>query len=305
MEFRGYILPTILATLLHVVILGALLTHWVGKAEPERSMPRHIQAKMIDLEALSQQSSQSAPPPAQPDRQEQERAQQREEARQAEQARQKAEADRQAKVKAEEQAKAKAEAERKAQADAEQKKAELAAKKKAEAQAKQKAAEEAERKAQAKREAEAKAKAEAQAKAKAEAEAKARAQAEAKKRAEQEAAAQAAKAEQARQQAAQRAESVVGDIQSYINELLRRNWRIPATARNGMEAEVSIRLLGNGEIDQVSIVKSSGDAAFDRSAVQAVQRTERFDRVAEVDPILFERRLRSIRVVFRPEGLRW
>ncbi|TCK08833.1 cell envelope integrity protein TolA [Marinobacterium mangrovicola] len=306
MELRGYILPTILATLLHVVILGSLLVHWVGEAEPERRTPRHIQAKMIDLDALSQQTGQSSPPPTQqPDPRQQAEAQQREEARKAEQARQQAEAERQKQAQAEAKAEAEAAAERKAQAAAEQKrKAELEAKKKAEALAKKKAAEEAERKAQAQREAQAKAKAEAEAKARAEAQAKARAEAEAKKRAEEEAAAQA-RAEQARQAAAKRAESVVGDIQSYIHGLLQRNWRIPATARNGMEAVVSIRLLGNGEIDQASIVKSSGDAAFDRSALQAVHRTERFDRVAEVDPILFERRLRSIRVVFRPEGLRW
>lgn len=308
MEFRGYILPTILATLLHVVILGGLLTHWVGTAEPERRTPRHIQAKMIDLEALTQQSGKSAPPPTQPDqqeerKQEQAQAQQREEARKAEQARQQAEAERQKQVQAEAKAKAEAAAERKAQAEAEQrKKAELAAKKKAEALAKQKAAEEAERKAQAKREAQAKAKAEAEAKAKAEAQAQARAETEAKRKAEEQAA--QARAEQA-QQAAKRAESVVGDIQSYIHGLLQRNWRIPTTARNGMEAVVSIRLLGNGEIDSASIVQSSGNAAFDNSALNAVYRTERFERVAEVDPILFERRLRSIRVVFRPEGLRW
>ncbi|WP_432695424.1 cell envelope integrity protein TolA [Marinobacterium sp. YM272] len=304
MELRGYILPTILATLLHVVILGGLLTHWVGTAEPERRTPRHIQAKMIDLEALTRDAGQSSAPPEQADPQAQQQAEAKQ--RQAEETRRKAaEAERQAQEKAraevqrQKQLAAKQEAEK---AAAEKKKAELAARKKAEALAKQKAAEEAKRQEQARRQAEEKAQQEAAARAKAEAQAQARAEAAAKQRAE-EAAAQA-RAEQARQ-AAQRAQAVVGDITSYIHGLLQRNWRIPATARNGMEAVVSIRLLGNGEIDQASIVESSGDAAFDRSALQAVYRTERFERVAEVDPIVFERRLRSIRVVFRPEGLRY
>lgn len=319
MDIRSYGLPTLFATLLHVVVLGALLNHWIGESEPERRSVPHIQARMIDLEAFSHQVA----PPA-PDQQaaEQKAAEQKAAERKATE--QKAAQQKEAKEKAQREAEAKkqqeiqkkkaaeeaqkqkqiAEQKSKAEAEAKRKQAELEAKKKADALAKRKAEEEAKRQAQAKREAQEKAKAEAAAKAKAQAaaEAKARAEAEA-------AAAEKAKAEQARQAAQQaalqRAESVVGDIQGYIQALIQRNWLVPKTARNGMEAVVAIRLLGNGEVDQASIYKSSGDAAFDQSALQAVYRTERFERVAEVDPILFERRLRSIHIVFRPEGLRW
>jgi colicin import membrane protein len=72
-----------------------------------------------------------------------------------------------------------------------------------------------------------------------------------------------------------------------------------------MSAVVAINLFPSGEIDQAYIETSSGDQAFDRSALQAVFRVERFERVSDVDPILFERRLRRILVTFRPEGLRW
>lgn len=306
MDIRGYLLPTLLATALHVLVLGALLHHWVGEAEADRRLPRHIQAQMIDLEAFTNnnQPAQSDAPAVDEDAQQRAEAQARAEAQ-----RQAQEAQRQAQQAAEQ--RAQQEARQKAEAAARQKaeqaarlKAEQEAKRKAEVQAKQKAAEEARRQAQAKREAEEKARRAAEAKAQAEAKARAKAEAEAKAKAAAEAAARA-QAEAARQQAAQRAESIVGDIQGYIQALVQRNWRIPATARNGMEAVVQIRLFGNGEIDQASIVKSSGDKAFDRSALQAVYRTERFERVAEVDPILFERRLRVIQVIFRPEGLRW
>jgi colicin import membrane protein len=36
-----------------------------------------------------------------------------------------------------------------------------------------------------------------------------------------------------------------------------------------------------------------------------VLRAHSFPRVADVDPLLFERRLRKLLVKFRPEGLRW
>ncbi len=98
---------------------------------------------------------------------------------------------------------------------------------------------------------------------------------------------------------------MVGDIQSYIQALLQDSWNIPSTARNGMRAVVEIRFFPNGQVDQANITTSSGDQAFDRSALQAVQRVGTFERIADVDPLTFERRLRRVLVEFRPEGLRW
>jgi colicin import membrane protein len=72
-----------------------------------------------------------------------------------------------------------------------------------------------------------------------------------------------------------------------------------------MEAVVAIHFLPSGEVDQAYIHTSSGNAQFDSSAVQAVLRARSFPRVADVDPLLFERRLRKLLVKFRPEGLRW
>lgn len=305
MEIRSYLLPAVLASLLHVLVLGALLSHWVGRTEEAQRTPRHIQARMIDLDALATTAAAPSPEPA--DREQnlaEERAARAARQRQAEEAQAaQRRAEEVARQQAQEQARRQAEvqaAKRKAEQEAKRKaeqaarlKAEQEAKRRAQALAREKAAQ-AERQARELREAQEKARKAAQAKAEAEARAREKAAAEAR-----------AKAEAARQAAAQQAQAVIGDIQGYIQALVQRNWRIPATARNGMEAVVSIRLLGNGEIDQASILRSSGDQAFDRSALQAVYRTERFERVAQVDPLLFERRLRTIQLVFRPEGLRW
>ncbi|SIQ29582.1 cell envelope integrity protein TolA [Marinobacterium stanieri] len=306
-DFRSYILPTFLALLIHGLVLALLSTHWIDHSEPKRSMPRHIQAQMIDLNALAERQA------------EQERITQ-EKAKQAEAAKAKAQREREQaaaekrrqelerkKAKAEAERKAKQEAERKRQQEiarkreAEQKKkAELAARKKAEAEARKRKAEE-----QARREAE-KAKQEAAERARKEAErreqqAKAEQELQQALERERQARAKAEAAAAARQQS----QAVIGDIRSYIQAVLQDSWRIPSTARNGMEAIVTIHLLPSGEVDQAYIAKSSGNAAFDNTAVQAVYRVQSFPRVADVDPILFERQLRKLQVKFKPEGLRW
>ncbi|MBV0932204.1 cell envelope integrity protein TolA [Marinobacterium weihaiense] len=302
METRSYIIPFILALGVHAGALVLLGTHWVDQeATPQRMTPRHIEAQMIDLTALAQRQAEKERAAREQARaEEQARAAERRRMQQAEDKRRQALERRKAKAEAERKAKAEAERERR-QALARQREAEQ--KRKAEEAAKRKAAaEEQKRKAQeqARREAaEAKRKAEAAARAEAERQRQqARADAELERA--------LARERQAREAAARRAsESVVGDMQSYITSMLQDSWRIPSTARNGMEAVVAIHFLPSGEVDQAYIHTSSGNAAFDNSAVQAVYRVKVFPRFSQVDPVLFERRLRKLLVKFRPEGLRW
>lgn len=302
MESRSYIVPTLLALGLHAGVLVLLGTHWIDHAEPKRQLPRHIEAQMVDLSALARQRAEQA-------RLAEEQARQAQQAREAERRRQEQQAAERRKQELARQ-RAAEEARRQAEQAAERQRQQALARQRAEEQKRQQAlarkrAEEAaarQRKAeeQARRQAE-EARRQAEARAKAEAERK-RQQAEAE-RALQEA---LQREQRAREAAAQRAaQAVIGDIQSYIQALLQDSWRIPATARNGMEAVVAIHFLPSGEVDQAYIATSSGNAAFDNSALQAVYRVQRFPRVAEIDPILFERRLRKLLVKFRPEGLRW
>lgn len=106
---------------------------------------------------------------------------------------------------------------------------------------------------------------------------------------------------------AQRAEDgkIAYEAASYVSAKVQENWRIPSTARNGMSAVVAINLFPSGDIDQAYIESSSGDQAFDRSALKAVFRAEPFQSIADIDPIIFERSLRRLLITFRPEGLRW
>lgn len=81
-----------------------------------------------------------------------------------------------------------------------------------------------------------------------------------------------------------------------------KNWSRPPSARNGMEAILKVFLAPTGEVVTVSVLKSSGSEAFDRSAMLAVQKTERF--LVPSDARQFERNFREFTVVFRPEDLR-
>ena len=94
----------------------------------------------------------------------------------------------------------------------------------------------------------------------------------------------------------------------YIKRILSSNLRIPSTARNGIKAQVRIKLLPSGRIVGVQLIESSGNSAFDRAAEQAVWRSESFPRVAEVakaSPAYFNRELRTFVITFKPEELRW
>jgi len=95
--------------------------------------------------------------------------------------------------------------------------------------------------------------------------------------------------------------------QSYVAAIERRiadNWSRPPSARRGMQSVLEIQLVPTGRVVDVRVVESSGNAAFDRSAEQAVRRVDQFDVVRDMSSEVFERHFRRLRLVFNPEDLR-
>ena len=95
--------------------------------------------------------------------------------------------------------------------------------------------------------------------------------------------------------------------QSYIQQRIIANWNRPLSARRGMEAILSIQLVPTGQVVGVSVLKSSGNDAFDLSAQQAVKKVGRFDKLQQLSresPAVFEQSFRQFQLVFRPEDLR-
>lgn len=89
-----------------------------------------------------------------------------------------------------------------------------------------------------------------------------------------------------------------------IERAIIAHWSRPASARNDMQAELLIQLVPTGEVVQVSVVRSSGNAAFDRAAENAVRRAGRFPELQQLPSRVFEQNFRRFRLVFRPEDLR-
>ena len=82
-------------------------------------------------------------------------------------------------------------------------------------------------------------------------------------------------------------------------------WTRPPSARNGMVSILSIQLVPTGEVVGVTVLQSSGNTAFDRSAMTAVERTGRFPEVAKLDDRTFEANFRRFQLIFKPEDLRY
>ena len=97
-------------------------------------------------------------------------------------------------------------------------------------------------------------------------------------------------------------------VQSYvalISYTVQNNWSRPPSARNGMEAELVIQLIPTGEVVSVTVARSSGLLAFDRSAVNAVQKADRFPELQQLPSRVFEKSFRQFRLLFKPEDLRY
>jgi len=55
----------------------------------------------------------------------------------------------------------------------------------------------------------------------------------------------------------------------------------------------------------VTVLETSGNVAFDRSAMNAVDKVGRFPEVSALERAVFERDFRRFQLIFRPEDLRY
>ena len=92
---------------------------------------------------------------------------------------------------------------------------------------------------------------------------------------------------------------------SYFSNLIRdqviNNWKQPSSAKKGITAEILITLVPTGEIIQVKLSKTSGNQAFDNSALNAVQKVSKFEDL-DMGRKLFDNHFRKFTLVFNPEN---
>jgi colicin import membrane protein len=94
----------------------------------------------------------------------------------------------------------------------------------------------------------------------------------------------------------------LASMQALIKSYVEQNWSRPPTARKGMQAVLKIELLPTGEVKSVTVVESSRDSAFDRSAEQAVYRAGPFRELIDLKPQQKEA-FRAFNLVFKPEDI--
>lgn len=98
-------------------------------------------------------------------------------------------------------------------------------------------------------------------------------------------------------------DEIAGSLDDLIIKLVSDNWTRPPSARNGMSVEVQMDMLPDGTITGASVTRSSGDAAFDGSAVSAVRKVGRIPEMQQLDRATFDQLYRQRRAVFKPEDL--
>ena len=107
----------------------------------------------------------------------------------------------------------------------------------------------------------------------------------------------------------QQATVTAGEMSASFVSLIQRTvvnyWSRPPSARNGMECELSIQLIPTGEVVNVTLVRSSGNSAFDSSAINAVQKAGAFPELRNLPSREFEKNFRRLTLIFKPEDLRY
>ena len=101
------------------------------------------------------------------------------------------------------------------------------------------------------------------------------------------------------------AEEMAASYAALIRDTVSGYWRRPPSARNGMEVLLSVQLVPTGEVVAVNVLRSSGNEAFDRSAISAVERASSFPELRNLPNKEFEDTFRRFQLLFRPEDLRY
>jgi len=79
-------------------------------------------------------------------------------------------------------------------------------------------------------------------------------------------------AKEAQEREATRIAGIVDIVVLQIKQKVKRNWNSPSSA-TGLQATIQVKLMPGGDVKQVTIIKSSGNANFDRSVETAVYKS--------------------------------
>lgn len=299
------------AVLVHLALLAVLVfsLDWAPSIKPSASnKPAPVQAVVVDAARLDAEVQRQQKLEQQKQREAEDKLKRAEEQARAAEEKRRQEEQRVADLKRQEAERAKAEEKRKAEAAVRQK---AEAEKKRQEQQRLKAEAEKKRQEEAQRKAEAEKKRKEEAQRKAEAEKKRqeeeRRKAEAERKRQEEAARKAAEAEMQARLAAEQEhlatqrrsamQRMIDEYVLYIQEKVQRSWIRPPSSGGELSCTVEVRLIPSGEVIDAQIVRSSGNAAFDRSVEAAVFKASPLP--VPPDPEVMQQ-FRSLRFEFKP-----
>lgn len=279
---NSYQLPVVVAVLIHAFAAGLLVAEW-RRSEPHvpEPVPQHLIANVVQTENQAVKQ-----------REKEQQKKMDDQAKREKLAREKA-----AKEKAAKAAQEKAAKEKAAKEKANKEKADKAAKEKAtkeklakETALKEKAAKEQTAKEQAQREKAAQAAAE---------------QALMEQMALEEASAEMARQEAAAKKVAdiERSKQIAADSQTQIRLKIESVWQYPPAVQPDQEVIMKLVLVPTGQVIQAQVVKSSGNAALDRSVEQAIYKASPLPVPQDIR--VFEQNFRTFTMKFRPENASW
>lgn len=279
---NSYQLPVVVAVLIHAFAAGLLVAEW-RRSEPHvpEPVPQHLIANVVQTENQAVKQ-----------REKEQQKKMDDQAKREKLAREKA-----AKEKAAKAAQEKAAKEKAAKEKANKEKADKAAKEKAtkeklakETALKEKAAKEKTAKEQAQREKAAQAAAE---------------QALMEQMALEEASAEMARQEAAAKKVAdiERSKQIAADSQTQIRLKIESVWQYPPAVQPDQEVIMKLVLVPTGQVIQAQVVKSSGNAALDRSVEQAIYKASPLPVPQDIR--VFEQNFRTFTMKFRPENASW
>ena len=110
-------------------------------------------------------------------------------------------------------------------------------------------------------------------------------------------------AAEAQAEAARTEFELVQSATAIIQQAVQQVWNRPPSARNGMRAILQIQMLPTGELLDVRITQTSGDAAFDRASENAVYSAAPFTELRDLPINIFNANFRTLSLIFQPEDL--
>lgn len=108
--------------------------------------------------------------------------------------------------------------------------------------------------------------------------------------------------------AAQQAETtktqqLVARYSALIRQKVSSDWSYPLDSTKQMTTSVKLTLAPTGEIISLTLVKSSGNSAFDQSVKQAIRAAAPFDALSQLSIRVFEANFRTLNLKFTPQDL--